>query len=328
MKKILLTAVSLIFLLFCSCNKEEINKTGTIFGKVTNATTGDLVKNANVTLSPDGETTLTGNDGMYEFNNLEDGDYSLTVSKAEYTDLIDDFIIQVRDGNSIRRDIQIKKLQVDISITDVYGRAITFIDFGSDLYTTTKSFNIFNNRTTSVSCSLSYSCDWIKTVSSVPSTITPGQNVTVSVEIDRSKLIAGNNFTLLYITSDNGNNILEIRAVGGDNLPSVVTLPVTNPDGSTGPYMHVFNGEVVNAGYPSYIQKGFCWSSTNSTPTINDENAIVQGTGTGRYSYDAISDLPIPTTRVTYYVRAWVKTRDNNIIYGNLESFVFNDVKY
>ena len=332
MKKEIFIVLSVICMLFYGCNKEEITtpeeKTGKIFGRVTDFVSGKSIAGANVSLLPGGETTLTGNDGMYEFLNVEDGDYSISVSKAEYTDLLDDFTIQVRGGNSIQRDVQIKKQLADISITNVYGEEITYLDFGSDLYTTTKSFNIFNNGTVSVSCSISYSCNWIKSVSSVPNSITPGQNVTVSVEIDRTKLVAGNNVTQLYISSNNGNNVLEIRATGEENLPNVVTLPITNPDGTQGPYMHVFHGNVVNAGYPSYIQKGFCWSSTHSVPTINnDESTVVQGTGVGEYSYDAISDIPITSSRVTYYVRAWVKRHNNTIIYGNVQSFVFNDVK-
>lgn len=331
MKKVIFIVLSVICLLFYGCNKEEITtpeeKIGKIFGRVTDFVSGKSIAGANVSLLPGGETTLTGNDGMYEFLNIEDGDYSIMVSKAEYTDLIDDFTIQVRDGNDIRYDLQIKKLQADISITDVYGNNLPFLDFGSDLYTTTKSFNIFNNGTINVNCSISYACNWIRTISSVPSTIKPGQNVTVSVEIDRSNLVAGNNVTMLYIASNNGNNVLEIRAVGEENLPSVITLPVTYPDGTLGPWMHVFHGNVVNAGYPPYIKKGFCWSTANSVPTIDDESTIVQGTGVGEYSYDAIRDIPIPSSRVTYYVRAWVMKRDNTIIYGNVQSFVYNDVK-
>ena len=333
-KKTLFIVITLVFLLINGCNKEEITqqeeKTGKIFGRVTDFVSGKSIAGANVSLRPSGETTLTGNDGMYEFLNIEDGDYSIFVSKAEYTDLIDDFSIQVRGGNSMQRDVQIKRIQSDISITDVYGVNITYIDFGSNLYTTIKSFNIFNNGTVNVNCSISYSCNWIKSVSSVSSTITPGQNVTVSVEIDRSKLVAGNNVTQLYISSNNGNNVLEIRAIGDENLPNVVTLPITNPDGTLGPLMHIFHGNIVNAGYPPYIQKGFCWSSTHTVPTINDESTIVQGRGVGEYSYDALRDLwpdffNPPPSRVTYYVRAWVKTQDNNIIYGNIESFIFND---
>ncbi len=333
MKKEIFIVLYIICLLFYGCNKEEIakpeEKTGKIFGRVTDVVSGKSIAGANVSLLPGGETTLTGNDGMYEFLNVEDGDYSISVSKAEYTNLIDDFTIKVREGNSMQRDVQIRKQLADISITNVYGEDITHLDFGSDLYTTTKSFNIFNNGTVSVNCSISYFCRWIRSVSSVPSTITPGQNVTVSVEIDRSKLVAGNNVTELYISSNNGNNVLEIRATGEENLPIVVTLPITNSDGSTGSFLHVFHGNVVNAGYPSYTQRGFCWSSTHSVPTINnDESTVVQGTGVGEYSYDAINDLwpdffNPPPSGVRYYVRAWVKTQEDNIIYGNIQSFVY-----
>lgn len=80
--------------------------TGGIYGHVTDFVTGEDVGNANVQLRPSGETTLTGSDGMFQFNYLPSGDYSLTVSKAGYSDLVDDYVITVRD-RMVRRDIQI-----------------------------------------------------------------------------------------------------------------------------------------------------------------------------------------------------------------------------
>lgn len=335
-RKIILVVLPLLLMLIDGCSKEENDsqeKNGTIYGRVTDLVTAESIADANVSLRPGGETTLTGSDGMYEFKNLDDGDYKISVSKAEYTDLVDEFSIQIRNGCSIQRDLQIKKQLSDISITNVYGEEISYLDFGSDLYTTTKSFNIFNNGTANLNCSISYSCTWIRSVSSIPGTIVPGQNVSVSVEIDRSKLLNGNNTTMLYITSNNGNNCLAIRATGEENIPNVITLPITNPDGSLGPYMHVFHGEVVNVGYPAYRTRGFCWSTIHDTPNINvDESTIVPGNGIGEYSYDAIREIGdffnMPTSPVVYYVRAWVKREDTNeIIYGNVQSFVFNDVK-
>lgn len=95
-KQIILLCICFSFL---SCD-QSVNeqKLGSIYGCVTDFATGNPVYAANVQLRPSGETTLTGSDGMYEFLDVEDGDYSITVSKAEYTDLIDDYVIKVKDG--------------------------------------------------------------------------------------------------------------------------------------------------------------------------------------------------------------------------------------
>ena len=323
-----LAFLSICLLSLLSCGKEETpidNSRGSIYGAVTDFSTGAPIANANVSLQPGGETTLTGYDGIYEFLNVPDGEYSILVSKAEYTDLEDDGIIRVSSGRRIRRDVQLRKQVADLMITDVYGNSIKSLNFGSDIYTINKPFNIFNNGTVNIACKIIYSCDWIKSVSRIPDKISPGQNVTVNVEINRSKLALGSNETLLHITSNNGSNILKITASRTDsNTPSVVTLPVTYIDGSITPWCNTFHANVTNEGFPAYHTRGFCFSSSNPEPTISDNRINVAGSGTGEYSY-TYKDFPNRTER--YYVRAWVMYgADNKIQYGNIQTFVYNDV--
>lgn len=323
--------ITILCLLLGSCSdKEDENTTkskdGAIYGRVTDFATGSPVANANVSLRPGSETTLTGYDGEYEFSNIENGDYYISVSRTEYTDLVDDNIIKINDGNRVRRDLRIKKLPTDLRITDMYGNDINFIDYGSEPSSVVRSFNIFNNGTGSINCNMVYSCAWIKSVTSVPNVISPGQTVTVSVEIDRTKLNAGVNTTNLYITSNNISNVLEIRATGQESIPVVITLPVTNPDGTQGHWMNTFHANVTAAGNPAYTKRGFCWSSSNNIPTINDQHVEIPGNGVGEYNY-TWHEIPIPTTAVTYYVRAYVIYGTNNtILYGNVQSFIYNDV--
>jgi len=108
----ILTAVFAVLMFLVSCGGSEGSADGKpcescgIYGHVTDYETGEDVANASVQLRPGGDTTLTGSDGMYEFRGLPSGDYSITVSKAGYSDLVDDFVITVRD-RMVRRDIQI-----------------------------------------------------------------------------------------------------------------------------------------------------------------------------------------------------------------------------
>ena len=100
--------IALAMLLVCcamiSCGK---NNQGSIYGTVTDFVTGDPVGNANVRLNPRGETTLTGSDGTFQFFDLSDGRYSLSLSKNGYVDLDDDYVIEIENGNSVRRDVQL-----------------------------------------------------------------------------------------------------------------------------------------------------------------------------------------------------------------------------
>ena len=103
------------------CKKPE--ETGSIYGTVTDFDTGEPVKNANVKLQPSGETTMTGSDGTYMFQDLKKGDYSLSLSKAEYEDLNDDYVIQLAAGRNACRDVQMKKKVALMRITDMNGEA-------------------------------------------------------------------------------------------------------------------------------------------------------------------------------------------------------------
>lgn len=114
----ILTAVFAVLAFLISCGgSEDSNESGGIYGHVTDFVTGEDVVHANVQLRPGGDTTLTGSDGMFEFRDLRSGDYHITVSKAGYTDLVDDYTIEV-DGRMVRRDVQLKVLP------GIYGQVI------------------------------------------------------------------------------------------------------------------------------------------------------------------------------------------------------------
>lgn len=103
------------------CDKENNSSNegdmGSVFGTVIDLGTNEPVANAIVQLQPDtwsenGDTRRTGYDGMFEFLNVEEGDYYLTVSRNEYDEYEDDNVINVRKGKRIRRDVRIEKLPV------------------------------------------------------------------------------------------------------------------------------------------------------------------------------------------------------------------------
>lgn len=326
-KDLYVIAITMFVNFFLACENHNFEDTstkqGSIYGTVVDFSTGEPIHNANIQLRPSGETTLTGSDGMYEFIDIPEGNYSISVSKAEYTDLIDDYIIKLKGGQRMRRDLMIEKIPTYIRITDMVGQDITGLDFGSNPSTNMLSFSIYNNGTVSVDCDIHYSCKWIVSVSEIPNTLRPGQNVMVTVQIDRSKLDAGNNTTMLYVSSNNGSNALLIQAVGDEFIPLVSTLPVTYMDGTITPWCNTFNAEVLAVGNPAYHKRGFCYSATNPNPTINDNRIDVAGTGLGKYSY---TYWDFPSQKQIYYVRAWVIYGNNKIQYGEVKSFIYNNV--
>ncbi|MCM1295907.1 MAG: carboxypeptidase-like regulatory domain-containing protein [Muribaculaceae bacterium] len=67
-----------------ACSKTEYNNFATLYGMVSDSATGNPIANATVMLSPGGATKMTGNDGRFEFFDLEPQQYTITVQKSGY----------------------------------------------------------------------------------------------------------------------------------------------------------------------------------------------------------------------------------------------------
>ena len=314
MKKLIalsLMTISIVFL-FGGCTKPE--ETGTIYGTVTDFATGEPLKNVNVRIRPSGETTQTGSDGTYMFQDLKPGEYSLFLSKADYSDKDDDYIIVLEAGKNVRRDVQMKKTIAFLLITDVNGCDLLFLDFGAEQSVTSKSFNIHNDGTSAINCKLSDDCNWISSVSPDSVLIVPGQTVPVIVTINRENLSPGNNSTYLHITSANAGNELEVRAVGVSDAV-VITGDITNITASTA----VCGGDVSSDGGSSVTERGVCWS-LNQSPSLENGDHLSMGSGLGSFS-GTITGL-YPNT--PYYVRAYA-TNGKGTTYGIQKMFTTAD---
>ncbi|MBQ9473004.1 MAG: carboxypeptidase regulatory-like domain-containing protein [Bacteroidales bacterium] len=296
-----LISVAIVSILGNSCTPEDITSTerGGIYGYVTDFQTGDAVENANVSLRHDGhggEATQTGLDGMYEFRDLEDGNYSITVSKAEYTDLVDPYVIQVKNGKRMRRDVQIKKLPATIRIVDANGHDMSTLDFGAETSIVTKTLYIFNNGTISVDCHAEYRCDWIESVSTPSDNITPGQTIPISVTIKRQRLAKGQNSTILAFVTPNGSSELTVLASSATGNPPEVQLSQVNNVTATTAQCE---GQIVNTHGGSITDCGFCYSAYH-TPSLNDE-VVRLGPNSGTFNH-TILNLEHNTA---YHIRAF-----------------------
>lgn len=301
MKKIIALTLMIVTITvqWQGCTKPE--ETGTIYGTVTDFDTGEPVKNANVTLIPSGETTLTGSDGTFMFQDLKKGDYSLSLSKAGYKDLVDDYLIQLAAGKSVRRDVQMKIKS--LRITDMNGEDINELDFGSEGDDVSRIFNIFNDSGETISWEIITTANWIESPETGTSgTLQAGGNKGVVVKIDRSKLQQGDNTTTMHITSNNGNQQLTIKARRAD----VSTLDATAVSGSSA----VLNGRI--NGNVTYSEKGFLYGTNHNLST----KVVVNGNGPGAFSTQ-ITGL---SENTTYYFKAYCIC-NGEYLYGEEKSF-------
>lgn len=282
---------------------ELLQESGSIYGVVTDFATGEPVKNANVQLRPSGETTLTGSDGRYEFLDLPNGNYSITVSKAEYTDLIDDFVITVNGSKAMRRDVQIEKLPAALKVVDDNGNDINELDFGNSPDDVSRMFNIFNNGSNLLNYQVVKTSDWIVSATPSQGTLQPGVTVPIVVVIDREKMTVGENKTSIQITSNEGSRQMTIKAEKNCDISTLDASDIT------------YNSAVLRANInvnASYTERGFY---VGVDP--NDMSKIrVNGNGTGIYTYNYID---IEEGRKYYYKAYLIK--NSEVIFGETKYF-------
>lgn len=302
-------ALFLCCILF-GCKPEEEVKFGTIYGTITDYATGDPVGNANVKLRPSGETTLTGSDGTFEFNDLKADKYSLLITKAEYADLDDDYIIELEAGKTIKRDVQIRKRMASLQITDMAGNPLDTLDFGDQESVKIKTFNVFNDGTETLTCAVTYDCEWITNVTGLESQIQPGKTVPVTVKIDRVALMDGVNTTFLYITSANGSNELVVKAT----FQGAAVIETKNPTDVTS-NSATLGGSITDDGGRPILARGICYG-TSQTPDINGDHTE-DGSGTGDFTHN-VTGLAASTK---YYARAYATNRNGTYYASNIVSF-------
>lgn len=82
MKKLVLLCAVLLSL--GGCDKKEYDSFGSIYGVVSDNSTGEPLANCTVVLSPGGSSKITGSDGRFEFNELTPQQYTVTVQLVGY----------------------------------------------------------------------------------------------------------------------------------------------------------------------------------------------------------------------------------------------------
>lgn len=211
MKKLYSLIVLITIVLLSSCSKDEVNPFGNIYGVVVNSNTSEPIQGARVTLTPTGKSTVTGNDGSYEFVDLEAGSYKVTVQADGYTSTLKNVTVVAGERGigdvSLSPKPQNSKLGVN-----------------NDLVLLTKSI-----KTTTIKIqNLGNSGDIDWTITNIPSwlTVSPVQGSTGVGKETAVALSLNNSF------SGKGDCVLLINAAG--ESVSIIVSADTNSDGETG----------------------------------------------------------------------------------------------
>ena len=276
---------------------ESGSGTGSIYGIVTDKATGEQIINAGVELQPVGLKTVTGSDGQFEFNEVAAGEYTLYVTKTGYLDQTSSTII-VESGKQSKGDVQLEKAPAALRIVDDNGKDISELDFGEKLADVSRQFNIFNDGSEKIKWKISFSADWIESVSEESGELKEGGTQGIIVNIDRSLLESGENTTTIHVTSNDGNKQLTVKATNATVLPTLNTLEATNITSSSA----VLNAEILTKGAPSYSERGFVYA-LSSNPTLEDTLGKLTAKVTEENMYSAtVTGLELGEE---YYVRGY-----------------------
>ena len=172
-------SIALLCGVFQSCQPEVVLPGG-IYGTVLDKETGEPIRNAEISLSPSGKTTVVGSNGTYEFVNLEAGMYTVNVQTDGYDH--NSKTANVVNGESTACDFHLTKTIVnqDLEI------APTSLNFGTTQ--NQLSVTITNRGTEETAWSLDLgACKWLS-ANPVSGRIGAGKTQAIIFSVDRSLL--------------------------------------------------------------------------------------------------------------------------------------------
>ena len=172
-------SIALLCGVFQSCQPEVVLPGG-IYGTVLDKETGEPIRNAEISLSPSGKTTVVGSNGTYEFVNLEAGMYTVNVQADGYDH--NSKTANVVNGESTACDFHLTKtiINQDLEI------APTSLNFGTTQ--NQLSVTITNRGTEETAWSLDLGvCKWLS-ATPVSGHIGAGKTQAIIFSVDRSLL--------------------------------------------------------------------------------------------------------------------------------------------
>lgn len=290
MKKI----IALLFLTFlCACASDiDIKEnTGSIIGIVADKTTGEPVPVVNLTLTPGGKSTVTGSDGSFSFKDLDEGNYTVKLEKKGYKS--SDATLTIVAGLDTEAHLLIERIPAVITCDR------ELLDFGDNASMNIMSFSIINNNYVDLEFTIVANCDWITEISPTTGTLKYGKTGTVVLKIDRDKLKAGENKTIVVINTSDGSSELTVVATGAERrIPAINVAEVSNIKAASA----ILNGEITDKGVPKYSERGFVLSDFEM-PTKENAIKTITASVNEEMTFSARADDLV--LGKTYFVRAY-----------------------
>lgn len=294
-KSILAFLITLVTLTFVSCAKDSdiegnVSVTGSISGVVKDNTDGHLLANVNVSITPDNQSKITGDDGAFSFKSLKSGSYTLTFSKTGYEDI--SRTVEVKTGQTVDASTMMKS-------KGAFSLSSNTLNFG-DL-NSTMTFIISNNSDTQTTFSIGNVPAWAS-FSTTSGTIKAEGTTTVSVVVNRDAVEYGDythNVVISYKGKSEGDVVLTLSMSKVKQTTPKVSIAATATDVTQNSFN--IGGSLLKTGGSAITAYGHCWSLSHN-PTVNDTKSDNGGTQAICEFSSAVTNLAVGTT---YYVRAY-----------------------
>ena len=205
MKQFFLCVFLFITSLFIGCTEEEPNLFGDVYGIITNYQTGEPVRNASVVLSPSGASTISGNDGHFEFRSLEAGQYTINVSSDGYES--NKRQVTVVPGQRISCDIHL----VPKTVAEIFNVNPLTLNFGTTQ--TQLAVTVTNDSPRDTQWSLDLGQNTWLNASPISGQIGAGKTQTIVFSVNRT-----------YLTKEI-SGMVTVSALGGSSAMTVNCSP-------------------------------------------------------------------------------------------------------
>lgn len=295
-----LAFVSVLASVSCSQDLNESETRGGLSGVVADKTTGEPVPVVSVKIKETGTSTVTGTDGSFSFTDLEEGTYTVLLSKEGYKD--NTSVVSVTEGKITESHLLIERIPAVLTI----DREV--LDFGDNYSNTTLSFSMVNKNYVDLDWEIVHNCRWITEINPDKS-ITKlgyGKTQTVVVVIDRDLLLPGNNETVIVVRTSDGASELMVKAEGQEkrlpalNIKSATEVKVTSA---------ILNAEITDKGIPEYEKRGFVLG-TSEMPTLGQDMVKVIPAEVNLEQNEFSVKVSNLELKQTYYARAYAINKD------------------
>lgn len=300
----------IIALCACACAKDIVDLDGDISGTVKDYSSGHFIENCKVTLSPGGKSTLTGEDGVYGFSDIEPGEYTVSFYKAGYND--ESTSITVIAG-------QVSTASTLLKAKSAFALSETVLDFG-DLESG-KLFYAFNNSDQDCSFSISGIPGWLH-LSKEKGTVRAESSEAISADISRESEGFGEFSQVLNVSySGKVSGSVALIVKFSNVQKSAPKVSIADDAKNIGKDSFDITGAILATGGSQITSYGHCWS-TSSAPTTNDSKTNLGATSATEQFTSQITGLS-PFT--TYYVRAYA-TNSEGTSYSNQIAVTTKDI--